>query len=166
MLCLIIHSGYIDKTEKKNSEVLNPNVERSLLHFPSHFLPPCGISTAEQMQGPPVCSQESHWVPEEAQLPWDRAPVCSRESCYHHPNGFGNQLMAHQLNSFYSWHICLLPQLVSHAALHSVLGFAYAGFTQLQFNWLQWHYSWGWGGREIKASLLQDECRYGFTASS
>lgn len=47
------------------------------------------------------------------------------------------------LISFCTLHIHLLPQLMSHAVLHSSLGFAYAGFMQLQFNWLQRHYSWG-----------------------
>lgn len=146
MLCLIIHSGWIYKTER-NSQVLNPSLERSLLHFPSHF---------------PVVAYPWQWLVEGCpSLPQARSPS-SRKSPAGVARGslLANLLCLSELLpplepvwvslhcslshiSFYTWHIPLLPQLVSHAVLHSALGFAYAGFTQLQFNWLQWHYSWG-----------------------
>lgn len=95
-LCLIIHSGYIDKTEK-NSQVLSPSTERSLLRFPSHF-PVVAHPQQWLMQGPPACSRQGHWVPEAAQLPGQGSflvhLLCSRASCSCHPSWFGNLLVA------------------------------------------------------------------------
>ena len=137
MLCLIIRSGYIYKSEK-NSQVLNPSLERSLLHFPLHF-PVVVYPWQRLVQGSPSLLQARSPSTRNspagiAQGSFLASLLCLSQLLLPPKLVWVSLHRTSSLISFYTWHIHLLPQLVSHAVLHSALGFAYAGFTQLQFN--------------------------------